>query len=478
MTGTEGRSIFSARVSPVRWVILASLLLIWAALFLYSRWYVSLPLMVVLFSSVIFLVRPEAAAYLMVFLVPTFFNYVGFYLNESNIGVRTNKIFPLFMVFLIPGALALLLKKLSRLHEGIKGGYFLGAASVLLVIYAAVSLSWAPSLDYGLVSLVIIMLNMVLCYFIIGLVNSETLHRRLMLCWVLAGVITAALVSLSIFDIPREEFFYRKVADLLTFIYNNSTKVKVRGHALGHPNAASTILNMAMSVNVGLLLFEKEKLIRRLLWASLMFMLFANFLTMSKAGIGSMIIVGCVFLVVYARLRKRIIRNAILGIAAIVLVFVLSLIYTQEKRTPRLLNVSYRGQVISLDDRFKMWRAGLAQMKLRGDKVKGLGPGGFDYTTGYPHSHNLFLSFFFDFGAVGLVYASVLFLAFGKKIVTCFIRNFREQTTYLQVMTIAFSGGLLALGIHSTVDQYYFKSVIWLFFGLAVSTFNLSDRAK
>ncbi|MBI5740235.1 MAG: O-antigen ligase family protein [Nitrospirae bacterium] len=463
--------------SVYRGLVAAVVLMMWSVLYLFSPWYVSLSALVLFILTVIFLIKPEAASYMLIVAVMTLFNYVGFYFDAANIGIKTNKTIPVFSIILVLGAVALGIKKAAGLHRGIPWKGPLTTLNGLLILYAAVSLAlWSPGFNYGLVSFVLMLINFALFYFIIYVIDSERLHKRLMVCWVVSGVITAVLVMLSILDIPGEFFYSKKLSDWVTFIFNNSTKVKIRGHALGHPNASSTILNMVTWAALGLLILEQVKWKKLLLWTALFLLVLANFLTMSKAGIGSFLIVLLLLLAVYEKTRRRFMRHAALSLVLVVIIFGLSLVYAGEKRTPRLMHVSYRGDVVSVQDRVDMWKEGWAQMKRRHLSLVGLGPGGFDYTTKRPHPHNLFLSLVFDYGLFGFVYATVLFSVFGRKIWNVMRNNLHGQTTYAQVMGIAMCGGLVALGIHSTVDQYYFKSIIWLFFALAISLFNIQKE--
>jgi len=452
-----------------------------AALFIFLPLIQSIILTVIFFSAVILLMKPEWAVYLLVLMVPLIANYIGFYFVPTRIGAETTKTVPLFSVFLLLAVLGLIFKKLARLHESVPLISSWTVPMFLLVVYAGLSLLWwAPYHDFGVVTLYFIIINFILYYYVVKVVNIERIHKQLMVCWVVAGVIESILVILSYYGIPEKMFYTYKISDWVIYVYNNYTHVLYRGNALGHPNVASTILNMTICVNIGLLLTMRTRWKSILLWGALILSLFGNFLTLSKAGLGSLVAMICFLLVVISKLRKRWFINTAACLSGVAVIFLVGYIYftnTVNRDKPfRLFTLSTptSNEITSLKHRVIMWKAGWAEMKVRHLTLLGLGPGGFEMTTHYPHSHNLYFSFFFDLGLPGVIFELILFITLAGYIGRHFRRHFTRQETYLEIMSFCFMGGLLALAVHSTVDQYYYKPVIWLFFALAVSTFSLT----
>lgn len=435
-----------------------------------------------IFCALIIIIRPEWAAYLLIFSVPLFANYAGFYLKPTGIGALSSKPIPVFLPFLLFGALGFLMKRSAQLCEGVRRPDPWTIPMVLITVYAFISLSWAPYKEYGLATVLVVIVNFVLYSFFVAIVRDSAFHRRLMLCWISAGVVSALLVVLSFYGIPAQKFYSARITDTVLFTYNNFTRFVYRGHALGHPNVAATILNMTIPINIGLLLLEKTRWKRVLLSCALIFMIACNFLTLSKAGLGAFIVMVCFLVAAISQLRRKLFVNLVASIAAVVLIFAVSLVYynnTINRDKPfRLFTMSTRGgeEITSLRHRIEMWKAGWAQMETRELMFSGLGPGNFEKTTHYPHAHNFYFSFFFDLGVAGVIFECIILFALVKFIWKFFRKHFIRQSSYFQVMTVCFIGGLLALSIHSTVDQYYYKHVIWIFLGLAMATFGLMEQ--
>lgn len=467
----NGSLIRSNRMVP--YIIIGAVMLVWALFYNFLPWYISIFFPIAFFSFVIFLINPEIAVYALTFMVPIFGNRLGFYFDFTHIGLKSSKTIPLFLLFLAAGAAALFVRRASKYEAGNPFSNPLPVlASAFLLIYALFSLEWAPYYYYGRVVTFFILLNFVLYYFVCSLINNETMHRRIMISFILSGVVIAVLTILSFYQIPKKTFYFKYFTDSVTFIFNNLTEVKYRGHALGHPNHTSLTLNLATFAAFGLLLYENSKKMRVFLISSIMVMIFANILTGSKGGVGSFLL-ALIFLAVCSSVsRKHLWKNIIVWFLIIVGLLLLSFTYTSSRRTPRLMKVSYRGETVSLKTRIEMWKAGKTELQRKHLMLIGLGPGGFEKTTEYPHAHNHILSFYFDFGIPGLLFALFLYLSFAV-ISLKFLKSHWVQTNYLQVMCIALISGMIAIAIHGTVDHYYAKSVIWLFLAFTAATYKL-----
>ena len=283
----------------------------------------------------------------------------------------------------------------------------------------------------------------------------------------------AGLVVVSIVVHPQITHTHR-IFGWLDFVFNYSPDVAIRGYAIGHPNHTSMLLNMSLAVMIGLFICQQRRAAKCLLLASIAFCVFANFLTMSKAGLGAMWVMMLFIIFASPALRKNAIRNTIVLNAALVLLFGLSFLFSSQA-TPRLLKVSQKGGYsTSVGSRLKIWQAGWDAMQDRSLAPFGLGPGGFDLDTQFPHSHNFYLSFFFDFGIVGLICICLIMLIL---LMEFFIvrraKGGGAHASYIETMLVAFKGGLVVIAVHSIVDHTYIKEAIWVFLGFAVATLLL-----
>lgn len=458
------------------YLITGAILFFWAVICAYFPWYQSLLLLITFFSGVILLIRPEAAAYILALMVPLFGNRLAFYFDFAEIGVRTSKAVPFYLIFLVLGIISLYFRKTSGLVEKKPFRNPLPfTAALLFVLYAYISLSWAPYYNYARVGFFFVIMNFAIYYFVSSVVREESSHRRFMVSWIIGGIIISVLTLLSFDNIPEKDFFTKRISSWATFIFNTTTEIKYRGHGIGHPNNTSLTLNMAFFISLGLFIAEK-KLSRRILIGSAgLFILFADLLTASKGGIGSLLLGFYFFCVFSSVIKKKRIKLLVAAHVIVVLLLSFSILYTSFERTPRLLKTSYRGQTVSLDNRFDMWSAGLAQLKRKNLELTGLAPGGFERATEYPHAHSHIFSFYFDLGLAGALFALILYAGFFLAI-RKFIKNNRTQDSYSRIMSLALIAGLVSAAIHGTIDHNYLKSVVWLFLASAAATLRLMEN--
>ena len=464
--------------TAVKFYLIAGVILfLWAVVCAYFPWYQSLIMLIAFLSGVLILVRPEIAVYLMAILVPLFGNRLGFYFDFTQIGLKTSKTIPFYQLFLLFGVVSIYFRKTSCLEERRSFSNPLPfTAALLFGFYAFLSLSWAPFQNYSKVVFYFVVMNFAIYYLVPSVVSNERIHRRLMVFWVIAGIVISVLTVLSYDNIPEKEFFAKRVASWATFIFNTTTEIKYRGHGIGHPNNTSLTLNMAFFITLGLFIADKSVRRRILLGAAGLFILFADLLTASKGGIGSLLLAFYFFCIFSSTIRKKTFKYLVAAHVVVVLLLSLSILYTATNRTPRLLKTSYRGQTVSLDNRYEIWNAGLDQMKRRNLLLKGLGPGGFERSTEYPHAHSHIFSFFFDYGIAGLLFVVVFYVSF-LVFYWKFIQKNRVQESYSQIMSLAFIAGTVAVVIHGTIDHNDVKSVIRLVFAMAVATIRLHNNS-
>ncbi len=469
------RKIFYYIISIVFFLSIGSV-----AFLMLLPWYVSLSLLIVsLIVWTLILIRPEFGAYFLLIYVPVFSHFIGICLNVN--GNIINKGLPFFIVILVIGLISIGIRKATKLHKDSTTKNPLSIPLIILIAYGMLTLLWAPSLGYNLIVFSLLTANVLMFYFFTAVIENEKLHRQFMWCWVFSGIIIAILTVLSISYNPQiaigKPILNIGSYKAIFFFDYPSWKAwrldQYRGHAIGHPNSTSLSLNLAICVTAGLLLVEKVKFKKIFLTVALLLMVFADFLTMSRAGIGSFLIMGYVIIFFSSALRKKIVVYSIIFAICFGLMFVGSVIYSKKAAAPGLLKAAKKEDIVSLENRFVIWQKGLSVMEKKSFLISGLGVGNFAYYTKYPHSHNLYLSFFFDFGLVGIIFLIIILLIFIKLVKDIF-KVIYIQRTYFHTMSLVFFAGMLAIGIHSLVDFYYNKDSIWLFLALFISTLKLT----
>ena len=178
------------------------------------------------------------------------------------------------------------------------------------------------------------------------------------------------------------------------------------------------------------------------------------------------------FILCSSALRKKIFINAIVLNLMIMAFILISFIFIRE---PRLSGTSAK----SIEGRFGIWNAGFTAMEKKSQILSGLGLGGYEDATIFPHAHNLYLSFFFDFGIIGFFCIIMIMLVLFKEYVLKRSRMiFLSQNNYYEIMSLAFFSGLLALGLHGIMEYSYLHTIVWLFLGFVMSTLQLSRLEK
>lgn len=412
----------------------------------------------------------------MVLFVMILGNYLGFSLDFPNISRRD--IIPVYTTLYFFLVFTFIVHKIAHIGQNFNVKNPLTVPICILLFYSIATILVYPT-AYHIIVWFLLILNMGIYYFIIHVIDDEGFHRRLMWCWVVGGNILTILVMISILVHPQI-IFYSKLLNGLDFAFIYAPDVEIRGYAIGHPNHTVLLLNLAFSVILGLYIYETNRAKRMYLLLSLGFCLFANFLTMSKAGIGSLWAMVHFFILFSSKLRKHIFRNVVLFNTIVVMIFVAAYFFT-DQLSPRILKTDEKGGYeTSLGSRLEIWNAGLTALKQRKLVPFGLGVGGFDLYTEFPHAHSLYFSFFFDFGIVGIICIILIVLIFFREF---FLKELRggmlwSQKTYLETMSLAFLGGLVAIAIHGTVDHTYIKDILWVFWGFAIATLSLSRIEK
>lgn len=200
-------------------------------------------------------------------------------------------------------------------------------------------------------------------------------------------------------------------------------------------------------------------------------MMQASILTLVKGGLVGLVVMLHFFIFSFTRLRKHFFRNLIVLYSLLLILFAFQVTVSGELRygTPRYLY--QKGYAEASGSRAKLiWIPGLKEV-IRGGGI-GLGVGTYTYATLAPHAHSIYLSMLFDFGVAGVIVLMIIFWIVLKN----YLRMRRFQETYLQTMFIAFSGGLVSIGVHGLVDFEYNSPVLWLFLGLYTATFLLAQR--
>jgi O-antigen ligase len=412
--------------------------------------------------AVVFFKR-ELGLYLVIFLLPIGENFVGF--QPHCPWAESTDLFPLCPLIIIPSMAGILMRKIA----GLEDANFVTQINFFVMTFLAwafVSVLWAPNIYHTLFQLSILISNVIMFYlFVSNLRKSEATLRKVVKILIFCAVILAFLSVVSMHFLKKDHFgvYYLNKSLSLNYAVKHSD---FRGKILATPNNTACFLNVGIAFSICLLLCLKERKKRFLVTLIIVFLVFGVLETKSKAGVGSLIILGMFFLVVYHVLRKQFTRNLLLYSAIIISLFILQNV--NDPKEPRVIG----SQEMSFSARMEIWGRGLHEFINRAPGW-GLGIGGLRYYRDpMPHGHSIYFSTFFDFGLIGIL------LLIGMIIVLIFnaYRFIAYQNTYAQNMFVASVGSLLVVGVHGLVDFTYLDFTLWFVLGVATGTLLLVEE--
>ena len=437
-------------------------------------WYFSLYLGFIALLSICLLIKLEWALF---FLVPgqiLMGNISGFRLERFSI----QDAIPLYAPIIILSAIYLLFRKLTIKpnHHKVSANKFT-IPSMLLVCYAYSSVFRGQNIDDTLLAGSLLLLNLAAMCTVIYLLHEEKVYHQLMWFVNHLGMISVVLVlfvlytRISVNDffslMPGIEFVYK-----LNFLDPKGTGVYRANISLA-ANQVGSIFNMITAITIGLFLNEKNSSKKLYLSLTIALFIICTFMTRSKAAAYSLVPMLIFFIVFFREFRKHAIRNFILMIVGLTLLFAIMLQLSPESRKGIRINPAGQSAETGLSFRLDAWKAGFAKLKQKNSCIVGLGTGGYQNLVTYPsHAHNTYLGIYFDYGIVGLAFIAFILIV----LTSDFLKIFRHQETYLQKMSLAVGGGLFATGLTCLVGQRYTSGYIWLFIALGYATFSLARQ--
>lgn len=415
-------------------------------------------------------------AYIFVFFIPLMgVKNPGFIIEalkrRGSGGGFGRETFPLIVLLSIFPLFAFMLCKWAKLHKDtMRSPFFI--PGFLFLYYSFFTFFWSPAeIDLNFFYSIYLICDISLFYFMFHVVDNQDFHRRLMWCLIFSGVALSIQVFLTFFSIGFSDINFR-ISDRLIFVlYYKLAKDQHAGWFAG-PAVTAITLDIIIFVALGLMLTEKSKARIWFLRAVIAMLFVAVFSVGNRGGIYSLVTTIFVFIFISGKLRKNALRNSLVVIFMIFLIF-LGTSVIGKHGTPRAVNVT-TAQGSSLALRFKYWNEGFKQLGMRSLTFPGLGIGGYTAVNNIPvlHPHNLYLHFFFDFGLIGIIFIGGVILILAKIL----FKIINSQETYLQNMSIAFGIILICIGIDGLVSIPYYLSTLWFFLPLALATFRLTQK--
>lgn len=467
----------------VAMLVLASILTVFV-----MSWQHSLVIGCVLPLLAVFFVRPEWGVYVLIFLVPFTTASVYFYFKADWNFIVAKKgidLIPVFAGVVLFTFWGYMVRRLSRV-DTVAEGNFLAAPVFLILLYAGLTILVSDSIEHSLFQFVIFAMNVGIFFLITAYIRDEKHLAVAVWCFVFSGLLQSSIYMICFFFEPytlTHKIFpgCYFVMQIVGGYFQSSGMPQVDGGFMDHHELA-LLVNLSLPIVFALYLTREDSLSRKILVGLMIMLVLVVLKTQSRGGIGSLMVIGSIAPLVFQTTRKFFIRFFIVFAVAILSLYVVEnmviSVITKKYVTPRLFvlgskmiaekNVVDPG-LKEKTGRMRLWKKSFK--KYKGYLVEGFGVGNLKKFCNAPHAHSVILSFLFDFGLAGLAAITFIIVAIFKR----FVFLLRYQTSCNQIVAIAFGVGLIAIGIHGQVDFEYNTSLLWLYIGLAVSSFRIAD---
>lgn len=474
----------------MKYIFLTFFLLSLGIFCIFVPWYILFPSISLFIILILLSIRFEWGMYALSFLIPFSAISIGIIVRSAWDIVRSGRhtaVLSIAQPIIALSFFGLIINKLIKTKEFIPNNLLNFLTGVLLTFFAYtfLTLLWVPCIEHSIFQILILGTNLLLCGLLIYGITDEKIHKRIIWCCMLAGLLHG-LIAISLYfasvestTIIFEKQLWRNVIFhvWLPAGFESTSGFIRRGTAFAGSKEVALIMYMVFAFSLGLFLTETNRTRKRLLIAIMVFAIWMNLLSMSRGATVALLVMIFFFLIAIKRLRNRFFALSTIFLAGIILSFVLenailNTLYQGKEVTPRLITMAKVGGGIEeqAPERITMWKKGFN--KLKGTSYLGIGPGNFQYYRIGPHAHNIYLSFLFDFGLVGLGALLLMIIILFKQ----FFRMLKFQSSYLQIMCAISFGSLIAMGIHGVVDFEYNQPLLWFYLGMAVATLNLAQR--
>ena len=442
-------------------------------------------------GSVVFLVAsllwPEWGTYSLIFLVPFTTASVYFHMKADwnfIVGRMSIDLIPVFAMVVFMTFAGSVLRRLGKVEKGASGKMI---AKPLFVVfaYSGLTVFWSDSFCHSMFQFLTFAMNVIIFGLITTYVRDESDLAAAVWCFIASGIVQALsyvicfFLDTYIFNFKMfPDFFF--VLNIVGGYFQPSGMPLTDGGFMDHHQLA-LLVNLVLAVSLGLLLTQPSRLKKTFLIVNMTIFVFIVLHTQSRAGIGSLLVMGCFAFFAFHATRKYFFRISLSFVVGVVGLYFIEAsvtgLITGKYTTPRLLALGQKMQTTKnvIDPglkektgRMRLWEKSFE--KYKDYALEGFGVGNLKKLMNAPHAHNIFFSFLFDFGIIGLACAIFIVGALVKR----FHLLLHYQSSYSLIMSVAFGVGLVAVGFHGQFDFEYNTTLLWLYLGLTVASFRIA----
>ncbi len=434
--------------------------------------------------------RPDLGAYALIFLIP-FTTATVFFSIQADwnffVGHRRINSIPMIAPFVLFAFMGHMLRKMSELNPTPPENILTVPVAIVLT-YAGCTVWWSDAFNHSLFQFLLLTMNVAVFVLFVIYIKEEKQLALAVTCFVGSGLIQAWFHFLFFF--LDSFFFNHEIFKRFVFFvilpggyFQPSGMPQTDGGFMDHHELA-LMANLCLALCLGLIQAKPAVMKKSTLVFIISTLVMVVLHTQSRGGIGAMIL-----MILFALMAFRVTRNYVIRVFPVVAVAVLGLyllqatvvaVITGKTTTPRLfalgkIMVEKQNLIDPGSEKNKgrgpLWKKSFDNFK--GNAIQGFGVGNLKRISKAPHAHNISLSLIFDFGILGLI--SLVFII--GILLKRFIVLLGHQSTYSQIMAVAFGTGLVAIGFHGQFDFEYNTTLLWLYLGLTVAAFRISFQS-
>lgn len=340
--------------------------------------------------------------------------------------------------------------------------------SLLLFLFgwAVISFFWTYDVYHGMNVLSTFLVSVFVVQTTLLLIEDKDALYKILNILVIIGVALGILLLASRWYTGGKQIEIIKDVSLSISLLTD----KKRPGGFAPPDIAASVMSIFVFVSIALM--YRANLIKRVaMGLVILFLIYCNLLTASKAGAGSLFIGLALLVFIMPFFRNFVIR---LSIALLSLISLIALIGggVLLKRLQLLLEKSAERGFLS--DRMGWWTIGFD--KLWDTYGIGLGAGGFlKFIDPVPGTHNFYFSVLFDLGVVGFSIFILIII-----VLINYIRRILKVCKDKEMIffVYCFIASLVTFGIQALVEGDFQQIFFWLLLALMLTVLKVAARTR
>lgn len=428
------------------------------------------------------LIRPQIALSILVFSYP-FYNITLKAVYQSQ--TYSYMFIPVVIAPLI--AIAILTRTAANLAPTPKPQIFLFVPIFLLIIWSVFTATWAENKSAPWFIAIHFVIALSIAYSTLKIIQTEKIFRQILWVVFFAGLITATAIILSTV-LSRNWVWNHNIIEIggvaisMTDYFYLMSERALRAMGFGTYNQMALLMTIQLFIAAALLLTAKSRRTKWFLGLAMVYMLYAQVLTKTRAPmLGMLIGVVIAIYLLSQKVKQYKYKAIILTTTVIVLCIVLVVLSAVGNFDKGLSRYTSTASGVSVKD--SSWTLRLTWLQncltyLTTSYGFGTGAGNVSAILyeNAPHPHDTFLHLITELGLIGGIILLVMVISIIKR--TKQALNQSQLSPDLLMMVIIFAGALVAFGFSLAFEYDYFTDPTWYYLALMLVPINLALLQK